>query len=310
MPIGAVIGGAVASVGGAAISSSATGKAADKASAAAERSAELSAQVQRETYANNQKNLTPFMNTGNAAMGQINALLGLGDGTDWEGYVMADPAAYRDYNQNWSGGPNALGDMSLAEYGKFHYRNDLAYHRGDKVGNDGQQAADANANYMGRDLSQFSAQKGAERAFDMFRKSTGYDFRVGEGMNALNSSFAGRGVLQSGAVVKGAVDYGQGMASQEFGSYLGALGNQQALGMSGASALAGVGQSYANSLGNIYQQSGANQANAALARGQSGAQFGNALAGLGSQAIGYGLKPPTPSGGADAWYSPIAGGYR
>lgn len=274
MGIGAVIGG-VATVAGGAISAVGASSAAGKAAAASDRAAERAAQTQEYIYGQNQNALRPYMRTGNAAMGQINALLGIGNdtqgGTDWNAFVDSDPWRVSDYNTHYAD------RMSKAEYGQFNYNYDM--NRG--------RAADPN--YGGFDLSRFTvntANPANNAAFDAYRNSTGYQFRLGQGMDAINSGYAGKGTLQSGAAMKAINDYGQGMASQEFGNYLAALGNQQGLGLSGASALAGVGQSYANSLGNIYQQNGANQANAALARGQGAAQMGNALTGIGGQLIG------------------------
>lgn len=131
-------------------------------------------------------------------------------------------------------------------------------------------------------------QAAAERAFDAYRKSTGYDFRLNQGLNAVQSGFAGRGTLQSGAAMKALNDYGQGMASGEFGNYLNALGTQQGLGFSAAGAQAGVATNYANSLGNIYQANGANQANAALASANAlGSGISGAANAFGT-AYGYG----------------------
>jgi hypothetical protein len=53
----------------------------------------------------------------------------------------------------------------------------------------------------------------------------GYAFRMQEGMKAINASAAAKGGLQSGAALKAAQQYGQGLASQEYGqSYNRALG--------------------------------------------------------------------------------------
>lgn len=288
MGIGAAIAGigAAASIGGGLISSSAASGAADKAAAASDRAAELSAQTQKEIYGQNKAALTPYMQTGNAAMGQINALLGIptndtAGGTDWNAFVNSDPWRVSDYQTNYAD------QMSKAEYGMFNYNYDM--NRGRAL----------DPNYGGFDLKPFtvtasgpnSTTAAAQGAFDNYRNSTGYQFRLGQGMDAINSGYAGRGTLQSGAAMKAISDYGQNTASAEFSNYLGQLGNQQALGLSGASALAGVGQSYANSLGNIYQQNGNNQANAALAQGQGGMQFGNALTGIGGQVIGAAMNP-------------------
>jgi hypothetical protein len=59
-----------------------------------------------------------------------------------------------------------------------------------------------------------------QAAFDQYKESTGYQFRVDQGMAGIEGSRAARGVLNSGASAKALQDYGQGMASQEFGNYM------------------------------------------------------------------------------------------
>ena len=288
-----LIGGAIAAFGGvasAAIGSSGASSAARQSAAASDRAAAL----QQQQYDQNKATLAPYVQAGLPATQQINALLGLGDGTDWAATVQNDPAKLQDYYTHWSGGPNALGNMTLADYGKFAYGNDIAYKRGDIAGNDGQKFAGADPNYQGMDLSQYSGTNAAARAFDQFRNSTGYDFRVKQGMNALNSGYAGAGTIKSGAAIKGAVDYGQGMASQEFGNYLNALGTQQGVGLSAAGAQAGVGTNYANSLGSIYMQNGANQANASLVKASA---IGGGLAGAAN--IAGSILAPTYNSGVN-----------
>lgn len=258
----AIIGGAIAAVG--AVGSAVIGgNAAKSAANASSQAADASAQVQRDIYAQNKQTLTPFVNTGTAAMGNINALLGIAPqqgqvapqgqqqgipaGTGISGHVLGNALTQQGYTLNgntWTPPAGQTGTVNTV------------------------------------------SQPTAQQAFDTYRNSTGYQFRMGQGLDAVNSGYAGAGTLKSGAAMQGINDYAQGMASQEFGNYMGALGNQQALGMSGASALAGVGQGYANSLGNIYQQNGANQANAALLKGQNTAGALNSLATIGAGIFG------------------------
>lgn len=117
--------------------------------------------------------------------------------------------------------------------------------------------------------------KGQGAAFNQFRNSTGYDFRVSEGNKAVNTGFAGKGLLQSGAAMKALTKYGQNTASGEFGNYLDQLRGQQNTGLAGASALAGVGQNMANSVSQNNSTNASNIGNAALA----GASNNNALIG-------------------------------
>lgn len=153
----------------------------------------------------------------------------------------------------------------------------------------------------------------AQQAFDTYRGSTGYDFRLKQGLNAVTSGYAGGGMLRSGAAMKGLADYGQGMATQEFGNYMGALGNQQSMGLAAAGNLAGVSSGYANSLGSIYQQNGANQANAALVKSQNTANALGGIAGIAGNAFGSSGGGGFNSGGLNAMmtgYNPAASGLN
>jgi hypothetical protein len=76
MPVGAIIGG-VASIGGALLGAHSNSKAIDKASDAQAAATKEATQLQRDVYNQNVGYQTPYLNTGNAAMAQINALLGL-----------------------------------------------------------------------------------------------------------------------------------------------------------------------------------------------------------------------------------------
>lgn len=130
------------------------------------------------------------------------------------------------------------------------------------------------------------------QGFDQFRDSTGYQFRLGEGMNAVNSGYAGAGVLQSGAALRGAQEYGQNFASNEFSNYAGLLDNQQRLGLSATMGQAGLGQNYVGnvSANNMYAADG--QANAAIIRSQNNpfAAFAGSLAGTAQSALSGGFK--------------------
>jgi len=110
---------------------------------------------------------------------------------------------------------------------------------------------------------------GAQQAYNTFLNSDGYQFRTNEGMKALNTGYAARGLIQSGAAMKGINSWAQGNASDEFSKYLGQLGNQQAVGLSAGNAIAGVGTNYAN-------QTSTNNNNAAAAVGNGAIANANA----------------------------------
>ena len=202
---------AAVALGAGALGSAALGaSASNKAANAARDASQQSAAVQRSIYKMNRAALSPYVATGNAAMGRANALLGLGGNT-----------------------------------------------------------------------------AAAESGFKQYLGSSGYKFRFREGMNALNSNYAGAGTIQSGAAMKAATEYGQNFASNEFGNYLNALGNQQGLGLTAGSSLAGVGTNYANSMGNIYGQRADAIGNSALANAQNiNSLIGTGMAGI----LKYGVK--------------------
>jgi hypothetical protein len=132
-------------------------------------------------------------------------------------------------------------------------------------------------------------------AFQNYLNSTGYQFQLGQGMKALNSGWAAKGLLNSGAAEKAAMQYGRNIASSAFGNYLGALQTQQATGLSAGNALAGVGTSYANATGANNNSAASAVGNAALSSANS---TNNAIAN-GVNAIGmyYGLNSSYGGGG-------------
>lgn len=108
-----------------------------------------------------------------------------------------------------------------------------------------------------------------QKAFDNFRNAAGYQDQFAEGTRAVTGALGNRGLLDSGAAQKALTRYGQGVANQSLGQYLGYLGNQQQVGLGAASALAGVGQNFANSI-SVNNNAAANAAgNAALTNANS-----------------------------------------
>jgi hypothetical protein len=135
---------------------------------------------------------------------------------------------------------------------------------------------------------------------------------MSEGMKALDRSAASRGGLLSGATLKGAQQYGQGLASQEyqnaFNRYQTNRANQlnplQSLAGQGQTTATALGQQGANTAGNIgnaYMTSAANTGNAAMAAaGQRQSAFSGGANVLGRM---YGRQQqPAPGGGG--FYDP------
>ena len=115
---------------------------------------------------------------------------------------------------------------------------------------------------------------------DQFQQDPGYAFRMQEGMKALERSAAARGGLLSGGMLRGAQQYGQGLASQE---YMNAFNRYQAernARLNPLQSLAGVGQTATNQLGQAGQAMASNvgQAMGAAAQARASGYMGGANA--------------------------------
>lgn len=118
----------------------------------------------------------------------------------------------------------------------------------------------------------------------------GYQFRLNEGMKAINAARSARGMGQGGATLKALARYGQDYASQEYGN---AWNRQMGLASMGQAAAAGQAQAagnYGQSMGNLYQNLGQAQAGSAMAGGQN---MANMVGGI-TTGIGYGISGTNP----------------
>lgn len=82
-------------------------------------------------------------------------------------------------------------------------------------------------------------------SLEALQSDPGYQFRLSQGNQALSRNLAASGLGQSGAALKAAQEYGQGLADQTYNDYF----NRQAL-------LAGRGQEAAGGLSGLAQQTG------------------------------------------------------
>lgn len=257
MPLGAILGGA--SLVGSVLSSNSANKNAKRAAQTSEQNNAANIALQRESRDMALQRLDPYANRGNAAGNAINALLGLGGTQNSAGTATMQSNALSQFQS--AGAGYGLGDTP-----GFNYNGMNTMATG------------------GTAAPQMTAQQAQNAAFDNFRNSTGYQFRLGEGLDAVNSGYAGSGVLQSGAALRGITEYGQNFASNEFGNYLNALGNQQAVGAGAASSSAGVSQNFANMASNSNNINAQNQMAAQLGRQNP---FANALGTVGGLGFGF-----------------------
>jgi len=146
----------------------------------------------------------------------------------------------------------------------------------------------------------------------------GTQFRLQQGLNAMNATAAARGGLISGNALKAGQDYGQSQGSQEyqnaFNRYItgynadvnrannmyNRVSNIAGTGQTTSNALATMAGNYGQNAGNTIMQGGANRANSELALGNSrGSQYGNygnAIGQIGSMFSGGFGGAPSYSG--------------
>ncbi len=97
----------------------------------------------------------------------------------------------------------------------------------------------------------------AQAATQNWQNTPGYQFALGQGLNAIDAGAAQRGMLSSGNNLQAEQQYGTGLANQYYNQYLGNLQNQVGTGLTGA---AGVGQGITGAA-NTYAQMKGNQGN-------------------------------------------------
>jgi len=125
-----------------------------------------------------------------------------------------------------------------------------------------------------------------------YETDPGYAFRLSEGMKALDRTAASRGGLLSGATLRGAQRYGQGLASQEYQNAYNRFRDTQGLrrnalagivgyGPTSSNSMSTLGSNYATGAGPVISGQGETSANALLAgeraRQSSYGQVGSAL---------------------------------
>lgn len=110
----------------------------------------------------------------------------------------------------------------------------------------------------------------ASQAFDDYKDSSGYDFTMDSGVNALNHNSASRGLFNSGAAGKDLIKFGQGTGSQFFNNFLDRLLGLSDRGLAAGSLISGAGgksmgegsssgSSYGSGSGSSYTKPGIGQ---------------------------------------------------
>jgi len=115
-------------------------------------------------------------------------------------------------------------------------------------------------------------------SMDNYQADPGYGFRLKRGLDAMERTAAARGGLLSGNQLRGAMEFGQDLASQEYGNAFNRYQTERANILNPLQSLGGVGQTATNTLTNAAGNLGAGMANA----------YGNLGSVLNANAIGAG----------------------
>lgn len=126
---------------------------------------------------------------------------------------------------------------------------------------------------------------------DQFQADPGYQFRLSEGMKALDRAAAARGGLISGSALKAAQRYGQDAASNEYQNAFNRYQSERTAQLNPLLSLAGLGQTSANTLSNAAGNYATNAGNALtdVARASAAGTMGmaNAVGSGVSQYLNY-----------------------
>lgn len=124
-----------------------------------------------------------------------------------------------------------------------------------------------------------------------FQQDPGYDFRMQEGLKAIERSRAARGGLFSGATGKSLERYGQDMASQEYANAFNRYRLQNSDRFNRLASVAGIGQTATDQLvqqgSQFGQQAGNNMMSAANARASGYVGGANAFGNAAGQYMNY-----------------------
>jgi hypothetical protein len=111
-----------------------------------------------------------------------------------------------------------------------------------------------------------------------YQADPGYGFRLKRGLDAMERTAAARGGLLSGNQLRGAMEFGQDLASQEYGNAFNRYQTERSNILNPLQSLGGVGQTSTNALTSAAGNLGAGMANA----------YGNLGSALSANAIGAG----------------------
>lgn len=328
-------------------------------------SANNAANLQWQMYNMTRNDLAPYRAAGGAGLDKLMWDLGIGNRGDYRDAMKAkyttpgtggtvqgvqigggdgindmSPAIYQYPDGTTGNTPTKAGTAGAGGFDRAGFRNAMADFRGQgKFGNLSEGFPGAGEPFQ-REPFEFDKFK--------FKKEPGYNFRLSEGLKAVENSAAARGTLKSGRTMKELERYGQGFASNEFnnaygryfqdttrdfnkhaweqgfdsGEYQNAFNRfttEQNNQYNRTAAVAGIGQTTANTLANANAAAGGQIGNSYMAGGNAMASGYMGGANAINSGVNSGINayyqnqfmnrmpwgnPPPGSGGTSSYYTP------
>lgn len=137
--------------------------------------------------------------------------------------------------------------------------------------------AGQNALGITADLSGANGPDAATAALKNYQTSPGYQWQLGEGLRAVDAGAAAKGMLRSGATLKGEQAYGAGLASQDFSTYYNRLYNLSNQGQNSAAGQAATTSAAGTQIAQTDASAGKAQASI----------YGNTASGISNAANNY-----------------------
>ena len=286
-----------------------------KATDAQVQSSQAAIDLQREQFAATQANIQPFLESGARSQAAYDYEMGLGPrpmasqpsmagqagsgqnalaitetpGATGQNYRRGQgPGEWRDVVQDNSRGSEQVLKMWIpaAPASQFAVGDQNFSTRADAQGF-------IDAQSQGGDAGGGAAGGGGFNALNFdyggFTETPGYEFRVAQGRQAIERSAAARGGLNSGATMKALQGYGQGMAADEYGTYMNRLAAGAGRGQTATNSLAGFGQNFANTGSNTLIGQGNARASGYIGQGNIITNGFNNISRQAGQAMGMGF---------------------
>jgi len=229
---------------------------------------------------------------GAAAIGGIGSIIG--GSQEAKAIKKANQAAQARFDDTKKYINNATTSTTFAPGGAAAYNNILGLLGVQQPGTGGAPQIDP---ATGQPIAGQPQQMNPQAGYQNFLDSAGYRTQLQSGVDAIDASASARGLRNSGATVKAAARFGQGLGASYFGNYLSQLGSAANMGLAAEqSNISGISGANAGAAG-ANMQAGAGRANA-IGEGISGFA-GNVATGITSvwgKPAGTTPAPTTPTG--------------